>query len=333
MLVDEDGLQMIVLAEPVGCRRAHYSGPYDTNIGFRPRRERSGYLSRFTKFQSPWEKSRLSVRQSNRRKKRAPTDGRYRPGKRPCQSYAVTKAGYSDEGFCDIRSPWQGVGVEKNLSFWLSSLTLPEDVLEHLWKASGHLVPSELEGLISILRSQGAIVAGKHESLKHAYESYLGFCTSLGLDPGDVQSSVEKFEVLNARNLVGTMEPNGTVDILKGIPVTFGEIDRLRDLGRTLKDLDGLVNLLSRIRERFLGVEMDKDDSLRLYIASSGKGINFRLVYEPFSTARLKHSHELTLGKNVRIQPAFTSNLDEQRWVGYGQRALLEKGTKTNAKA
>ncbi len=219
------------------------------------------------------------------------------------------------------------------MSFWLSSLLLPEDVLEHLWKASGHLVPSELEGLISILKNQRVIVAGKQGSLKHAYESYLGFCMSLGLDPGDVQSSVEKFEVLNTRNLVGTMEPNGPADVLKGIPVTFGEIDRLRDLERTLKDLDGLINLLSRIRERFLGVEKDKDDSLRLYIASSGKGINFRLVYEPFSTARLKHSHELTPRENVRTQPSFTSNLDLQRWIGYGQRALVEKGTKTNAEA
>ncbi len=219
------------------------------------------------------------------------------------------------------------------MSFWLSSLLLPEDVLEHLWKANGHLIPSELEELVSILRNQRAIVAGKHESLKRAYESYLGFCTSLGLDPDDVQSSVEKFEVLNVRNLVGPMEPNGIVDILKSIPVTFGEIDRLRDLERTLKDLDGLISLLSRIRERFLGVEKHKDDSVRLYIASSGKGVNFRLVYEPFSTAKLKHSYELVPRKNARTQPAFTSNLDVQRWIGYGERALSEKGAKTNADA
>ncbi len=217
------------------------------------------------------------------------------------------------------------------MSFWLSSLVLPEDVLEHLSKASGHSVPSDLEGLVSVLRSQRTIIAAKHESLKHDYESYLRFCTSLGLDPGDVQASAGKFEVLNPRILVGTMEPNGPVDVLKGIPVTFGEIDRLRNLEQTLKDLDGLIDLLSRIRERFSRVENHKDDTLRLYIVSSGKGVTFRLVYEPFSSARLRQSHELTPRKSMRVHPTSSGNLDVQRWIEYGQRALLENAAKASA--
>ena len=174
-------------------------------------------------------------------------------------------------------------------------------------------------------------MAGTYESLKHDYESYLGFCTSLGLDPGDVQSSVGKFEVLTPRTLVGTMEPNSAVDILKGIPVTFGGIDHLRDLERTLKDLDGLIDLLSRIRDRFSLVEKQKDDTLRLYIVSSGKGVTFRLVYEPWSSAGLKHSRELTFKKSVRAQPSSLSNLDVERWIEYGQKALLANAAKATA--
>lgn len=214
------------------------------------------------------------------------------------------------------------------MSFWLSSLVLPEDVLERLWKANGHLVPSELEGLISLLRSQRAIVAGRHELLKRAYESYLGFCKSLGLDPSDVQSSAGKFEVLAPRSLVGTTERNASVDVLNGIPVIFGEMDRLRDLGRTLNDLDGLIGLLSRVRERFSGVEKRKDETLRLYITSSGKGVNFRLVYEPLSIAKLKASRELTSRRALQAQPASSVSPDVQRWIEFGQKALLEKSTK-----
>ena len=209
------------------------------------------------------------------------------------------------------------------MSFWLSSLVLPEDVLEHLSKASGHSVPSDIEGLVSVLRNQRTSVTGTYQLLKHDYESYLGFCTSLGLDPGDVQSSVGKFEVLTPRTLVGTVEPSSAVDVLKGIPVTFGGIDHLRDLERTLKDLDGLIDLLSRIRERFSAIEKQKDDTLRLYIVSSGKGVTFRLVYEPWSSARLKHSHELTSKKSIKVQPSSPSNLDVQRWIEYGQKALM----------
>ncbi|TMI24179.1 hypothetical protein E6H36_09170 [Candidatus Bathyarchaeota archaeon] len=217
------------------------------------------------------------------------------------------------------------------MSFWLSSLVLPEDVLEHLGKASGHLVPSDIEGLVSVLRNQRTIIAAKHESLKHDYESYLRFCTSLGLDPGEVQSSVRKFETLNPRALVGTMEPDGQVDILKGIPVTFSEMDRLRGFEQTLKDLDGLIDLLSRIRERFSVGEKNNEDVLRLFIVSSGKGVSFRLVYEPFSSARMKHSRDLTTKKSMRVQPSSSSNLDVQRWIEYGQRALLENASKASA--
>ncbi len=217
------------------------------------------------------------------------------------------------------------------MSFWLSSLVLPEDVLEHLSKASGHSVPSDMEGLVSVLKNQRTSVAGTYELLKHDYESYLGFCASLGLDPGDVQSSIGRSEVLTPRTLVGTVETNSAVDILKGIPVTFGGIDRLRDLERTLRDLDGLIDLLSRIRERFSVVQKQKDDTLRLYIVSSGKGVTFRLVYETWSSARLKHSHELTSKKSMRAQPSSPSNLDVQRWIEYGQKALLANAAKVSA--
>lgn len=127
------------------------------------------------------------------------------------------------------------------------------------------------------------------------------------------------------------MEPDGQVDILKGIPVTFSEMDRLRGFEQTLKDLDGLIDLLSRIRERFSVGEKNDEDVLRLFIVSSGKGVSFRLVYEPFSSARMKRSRDLTTKKSMRVQPSSSSNLDVQRWIEYGQRALLENASKASA--
>lgn len=219
------------------------------------------------------------------------------------------------------------------LSFWLSSLLLPKEVLEHLWKADGHLVPSEIENLISMLKAQKTAVVAKQESLRKDYDAYLSFCASLNLDPVTVPSAKQP-EMDSYQNILGIINPASSEDVLKNIPLTFSEISKLRDLDRSLKDLDGLIDLLSKILERFRGSAISKDDSLRLYIGSSGKGLSFRLVYEPASTLKQRQARaSQTRRGTVRPRSSTSTSFDVQSWIELGQKALMEKAGLASAQA
>lgn len=213
------------------------------------------------------------------------------------------------------------------MSLWLSSLQLPQEALQRLWKAEGHAIPGDLEKLVPLLIRLKAPLNSEYQGLRKDYDSYVKFCESISLAPEDIQSTLSREEVTGPRGLNGLIEETQSKDVLKEIRVTFADIERLRGLERTLKDMEGLIDLLSKIRERFTNTSKQKGQELRLFIASTGKGLSFRLVYG-LSEPELSNPRGPIREKGRTRELTFDSS-DVESWMEYGMKAILGKGAKT----
>jgi len=81
-----------------------------------------------------------------------------------------------------------------------------------------------------------------------------------------------------------TREKRAT-DMLEEIPITFANIERLGVLDRSLRDIDDLAALLSGILERIGKAPRRNAEEVKLFVASSGNELSFRLVYDVRASA------------------------------------------------
>ncbi len=112
--------------------------------------------------------------------------------------------------------------------------------------------------------------------------------------------------------------------------MAFSGIERLRNLERSLRDLDGLIVVLSRIVERFSGIAKKTEEEVRLFITSTGKGLSFQMVYEVVGPAAPKPGKVQAKDK-TREARQITPN-DIQRWIDYGLKALSNKAPNSDSK-
>jgi hypothetical protein len=189
-----------------------------------------------------------------------------------------------------------------------------------LWKAEGHNVPGDLDKLVSLLVRLRAPIGLEYRSLSKDYEEYVRFCESISIASEDIQSPMSRDET-SPRALHGVVEETQYGDVLKKVRVTFSDIERLRSLQRTMKDMDGLIDLLAKIQERFSSLTKQKGQDLRLFISSTGKGLSFRLVFG--------HGAAELTKQPARIQEVNFDNFDVEGWMEYGMKAILAKGSET----
>ena len=214
------------------------------------------------------------------------------------------------------------------MSFWLSLLSLPEDLLERLRKASGHRVPEDVVELVTHLQKSRQSLGSECEALREDYESYVQFCKSVSVEPEDIQPKPSKHDSTRSWALIGAYDRSKSDDVLRGIPITFSSIERLRSLERSLRDLDGLIDFLSRIVERVAGVTKKTGEEVRIFITSTGKGLQFQMVYELTEATTPKPGREQA--RDQSSQARQIGPVDVQRWIDYGLKALSEKSPKTD---
>ncbi len=177
-----------------------------------------------------------------------------------------------------------------------------------------------MEKLVSLLKKIKAPLSLEYQALAREYESYVKFCESISMPAQDIQSVQGHDDFVGPKGLAGVVEETQSKDVLDEIRITFGHIERLRDLERTLKDLDGLIDLLSKVGERFTGVAKQKGQDLRLFISSTGKGLSFRLVYGRGTQQRAQQSQKAVENQEVSFDGGSVEN-----WLEYGMRAVLGK--------
>jgi hypothetical protein len=213
------------------------------------------------------------------------------------------------------------------MSLWVSYLQVPQDALQKLWKPEGHVIPGDLERLVHLLKSARDPLFDEYESLEEEYDSYVRFCKSISISTEDIQSTQGRDDFNSPRGLAGVIEKAQSKDVLKEIRVTFADIERLRYLESTIKDLDGLIDLLSKVSERFATISKQRGQEIRLFVNSTGKGLSFRLVYgheappsSPMPSTKATEQPEISF-----------DNLNVERWMEYGMRAILGKGVQREA--
>ena len=189
-----------------------------------------------------------------------------------------------------------------------------------MWKAEGHSIPGDLDKLVPLLVRLRAPIGVEYQSLNKDYDGYVRFCESISIASEDIQSPMSRDET-SPRALNGVVEETQYGDVLKKVRVTFSDIERLRSLQRTLKDMDGLIDLLSRIKERFTSLAKQKGQDLRLFISSTGKGLSFRLVFGLGPVVLAKQP--------PRIHDENFDSVDVEGWMEYGMKAILSRSSTT----
>jgi len=207
------------------------------------------------------------------------------------------------------------------LSLWVSFLQVPQDALQKLWKPEGHLIPGELEKLVNLLKNARVPISNEHEGLERDYEAYVKFCKSISIATEEIQSAQGRDDFTGPKGLAGVIEQAQSKDVLKEIRVTFAKIERLRSLEKTIRDLDALIDLLTRVSERLSSIGKQKGQEVRLFVSSTGKGLSFRLAYghetpTPPPPPTVKPIEGLEVGFD---------NQNVERWMEYGMRAILGK--------
>ena len=201
----------------------------------------------------------------------------------------------------------------------LSSLQLPGEALERIWKRTGHLVPSELDGLISFLRETRDSYRARSVDLRKEYESYVQLCKSVNITPDDPLASGKPGEILwdfESANSPGLEEK------VKEIPLRFARFDQLRAVEQSLRDLDILARVLTKVRDRFSKLPSHKGGEVRLFIYAKGTDIALQLVYEAKGNGSLK-VEKRPEGKLSKAGQS--GNADVREWINFGLRALARK--------
>jgi hypothetical protein len=209
------------------------------------------------------------------------------------------------------------------MSLWVSYLQVPQDALQKLWKPEGHMIPGDLEKLVNLLKNTRDPLKKECESLERDYDSYVRFCKSISMATEDIQLTQGREDFTSPKGLAGVIEEAQSKDVLKEIRVTFADIERLRTLERTIKDLDGLIDLLSRVSERFASIGKQGGQEIRLFVNSTGKGLSFRLVYGHEAPP----ASSMPAMKTIEEPEVSFDTLNVERWMEYGMRAILGKGS------
>ncbi len=210
----------------------------------------------------------------------------------------------------------------KQTVFWLNSLQLPEEALERLWRGTGHLVPAELDELVSFLENLRNSIGSNYDVLRRDYDSYVSFCKSISVTPEDPHTPRPKNEVNGLWEFATPREVLHSGDLVKEMSVGFAGIDKMRALDRTLRDMNRLIGFLAKVKERFADAPRQKSEEVRLYVFAHGRGLAFQLVYEfkDFPTPKMEKP------KNLRGFSAEQSGTDEvQKWIDFGLKALAWK--------
>lgn len=165
--------------------------------------------------------------------------------------------------------------------------SLSEQVAASLTKEGGHVVPKGVEEQISRLQSFRGSLDSEYQALKKTYEAYVQFCRSVGTQPEEIHPKQKPelgFENSRLKALRDELqlESQGkeTDRAFEQIPISFGGIERLRDVEEALTEIDALIGLLSEVVEGIAKVARAKDEEVRLFVTSSGNLLSFRLVYD-----------------------------------------------------
>ncbi len=231
--------------------------------------------------------------------------------------------------------PWAGcesvkatlvIGEGFNM-FWLNSVQIPEEALERLWRRNGHIVPAELDDLVSFLENIHSGLKARVDSLRKDYSAYVKFCGLVQTTPEDPLVPVVKNAPEGLYGFSRSSNYNPSDDVLSDIPLTFSGLEKLRSAERTFNDTQRVINVLSKIRERFSNLDGSKDEEVRLFMSSNGKGLSFQLVYT------IKASLGLKLEKTAVEKPVGADRVgraDVQKWIDFGLKAMAWKSKETD---
>ncbi len=226
------------------------------------------------------------------------------------------KVALARAGRCKSQSSTQDV---KQRVFWLNSLQLPEEALERLWRGTGHLVPAELDELVSFLENLRKSISNNYESLTRDYDSYVSFCKSINVIPEDPHTPRARHEVNGLWEFATPREVLHSGELVKEMSVGFAGIDKMRALDRTLRDTNRLIGFLAKVKERFADAPRQKSEEVRLYVFAHGRGLAFQLVYEfkDFPASRMEKP------KNLKgFSAEQTETVEVQKWIDFGLKAL-----------
>jgi len=201
-----------------------------------------------------------------------------------------------------------------------TSLQLPAQVLQHLWRPTGYLVPAELDELVSFLQKTKDAHKSSFAGLRREYEAYVALCRSFNLAPNDPLASTNEWRTLEEFESSLRAHSSGKqVDI----PVKFSLIDRLRVAEQTLSEFDLIIRVLIAIRDRFSNLSRHKSGQVHLYVSSKGTGVALQLVYEPTTSWS---------GQREKVQPGVRSITnraperdDTMDWIHFGLKAFERK--------
>jgi hypothetical protein len=210
-----------------------------------------------------------------------------------------------------------------------SSLQLPAQVLQHLWRGTGYLVPTELDELVSFLQKTREAHKQSFAGLRREYESYVAICKSYNLVPNDPLASTNDWRTLEEfESSLKTRSGAKQLDV----PIKFSLIDRLRAAEQTLSELDLITRVLIAIKDRFSNKARNKNGQVHLYVSSRGTGIALQLVYEPRTTPNGGRIERAPLG--VRPITARPANLyDTVDWINLGLKAVERKKVEQSQQA